>query len=302
MHIPESMLQGGICPVTAAISAAGLVMAGYLGLKAAQKPSATAFGAITALVFAGQMMNFPISDGTSGHLLGGVLAASLLGTPFGILAIAVVVTLQSLIFGDGGMTVLGANLFNMALVGAGVGGLVRSGLMNRGQSAPVATAVAAWASVVLAAGAVSVQLALDGAIAFGQVFPAMVGTHALIGIGEALLTVAACGALSATIKTLGDGSKTLAPLAASVVIAFVLSPFASAAPDGLERVAAQHNFLTDSASAFEAPLPDYTVPGIVSDSLTTGFAGLIGVLACFALAWGLVRALERLMTGTRAAG
>lgn len=304
MHIPESMLQGGICPVTAAISATGLVIAGYVGMKATRRPSAMAFGAVTALVFAGQMVNFPISNGTSGHLLGGVLAASLLGTPFGVLALAVVITLQSLLFGDGGLSVLGANLLNMALIGAGVGGLLRAALKMRGQSELVATGVAAWASVTLASVAVSVQLALDGAIAFERVLPAMLGTHALIGVGEALLTVAACTVLAATFRTFGEGAKTLAPLTASALIAFVLSPFASTSPDGLERVAAQHHFLRESAPVLAAPLPDYTVPAMAAESLMTSVAGLVGVIACFVLAWGVVRVMERTLAGgsSRAAG
>lgn len=121
MHIPDSMLQGNVCSATAAVSVLGLVAAAYYGLKG-QRPSASRFAAVTALIFAGQMMNFPVQYGTSGHLLGGVLAAHLLGTPFGVLSVALVVVIQSLVFADGGVTVLGANVLNMAIIGAGLGG------------------------------------------------------------------------------------------------------------------------------------------------------------------------------------
>ena len=114
MHIPDSMLQGAVCPVTAAVSVAGVLAAAWLVMKAEHKPTAGRFAAVVALIFAGQMMNFPIMDGTSGHLLGGVLAAAVLGTPLGVLAIALVVTIQSLVFSDGGVNVLGANMFNGA--------------------------------------------------------------------------------------------------------------------------------------------------------------------------------------------
>ena len=110
MHIPNSMLQGAVCPVTALVGVLGVAVAALKAFWSEHKPSAARFGAITALIFAGQMMNFPIQDGTSGHLLGGVLAAALLGTPFGILSIALVVTIQCLVFSDGGFAVLGANI------------------------------------------------------------------------------------------------------------------------------------------------------------------------------------------------
>jgi cobalt/nickel transport system permease protein len=296
MHIPDSMLQGSICPVTATVSAAGIIAAAYFGHKVKDKPSAARFGAVTALVFAGQMMNFPIMDGTSGHLLGGVLAASLLGTPFGILAIALVVIVQSLLFSDGGVTVLGANIFNMAILGAGVGGMLRATLADRWQGAygkHAATAVAAWLSVLLASFAVSVELAVDGQIAFLRVVPAMLGTHALIGIGESVMTVAGCLLLvekSAPART--AGGQVAVPLTAAAVIALMLSPFASGFPDGLEWVGRKYHFLHESAPAFAGPLSDYTVPSLSNEMLSTGVAGLLGVVISFGIAWTMLRLMD----------
>lgn len=297
MHIPDSMLQGSVCPATAAVSAVGIAAASYYAMKG-EKPSATRFAAITALIFAAQMMNFPIMDGTSGHLLGGVLAASLLGIPFGVLSVALVVIIQSLFFSDGGVTVLGANLLNMAIIGAGLGGMLRSKLAAKWQTPEgkiMATAMAAWASVVFASFAVSVELALDGQIVFSSVIATMLSTHMLIGIGEAILTVGACllvSSSSASEKTYGYVA---IPTTAAVVIALLLSPFASGFPDGLEWVAAKYQFLHESAPALVGPLPDYSVPFISNNAVSTGLSGLIGVIISFTAAWALHQSMSLLI-------
>lgn len=293
MHIPDAMLQGAICPVTATVSVVGVLAAAWWAMKSERKPSAGRFAAIVALLFAAQMMNFPVMHGTSGHLLGGVLAASVLGMPLGVLAIALVVTIQSLVFADGGVTVLGANVFNMALLGAGVGGWLQQRLVGSlGQYA--ATAVAAWGAVMLAALAVSVELALDGQVAFGSVLAAMLGTHALIGVGEALITVAAVALLANRWGHHAEGKAPVAvPLLTAALVGLLLSPFASGFPDGLEWVAGQYQFLHESAPAFVSAMPDYSVAAISNASLSTGLAGLAGVLICFTLGFGLLRGLER---------
>ncbi len=125
MHIPQNLLDGRICPVPAAVSGLCLAGAAFAAYRSAEKPDALRFAAVSAFIFAAQMMNFPISGGTSGHLLGGVLASALLGVPFGVLALALVVALQAVVFADGGLNVLGANILNMAVIGTGLGGLLR---------------------------------------------------------------------------------------------------------------------------------------------------------------------------------
>lgn len=292
MHIPDAMLQGVICPVTATVSVVGVLAAAWWAMKSERKPSAGRFAAIVALLFAAQMMNFPVMHGTSGHLLGGVLAASVLGMPLGVLAIALVVTIQSLVFADGGVTVLGANVFNMALLGAGVGGWLQQRLVGSlGQYA--ATAVAAWGAVMLAALAVSVELALDGQVAFGSVLAAMLGTHALIGVGEALITVAAVALLANRWGHAEGKAQVAVPLLTAALVGLLLSPFASGFPDGLEWVAGQYQFLHEAAPALVSAMPDYSVAAISNASLSTGLAGLAGVLICFTLGFGLLRGLER---------
>ena len=297
MHIPNAMLQGGICPVTALVSAAGIGFAAFRAFFAEHKPTASRFAAITALIFAGQMMNFPISGGTSGHLVGGVLAAALLGIPFGILSMALVVTIQCLVFADGGFSVLGANILNMAIIGAGLGGIIQAAFKRRfplkSLQYGLGLGFAAWISVMLAAFVCSLELAFSGTIPFFKVIGAMLSSHAFIGIGEAAITVAACYVLALESQKSLNRKSSPIPLLAAGIIAFILSPFASGLPDGLEWVAEKYRFLHESAPTFVSPLPDYTVPAISNEILTTGLAGLLGVIITFSTAWLTARLLNK---------
>lgn len=295
MHIPNGMLQGAICPVTAIISVAGVGFAAFRAFFSKAKPNAGRFAAITALIFACQMMNFPISGGTSGHLLGGVLAVALLGIPFGVLSLGLVVTIQCLVFSDGGFTVLGANILNMAIIGAGLGGIIQA-YFKRFQSNPAHQAlglgISAWLAVMLAALACSVELAISGTIPFFRVIGAMLSTHAFIGIGEGLITAAVCFALSSELVNNSQKKSVTVPLVASGIIAIILSPFASGLPDGLEWVAQKFNFFHESAPTFVSPLFDYTVSGISNEVLTVSLAGLAGVIITFAIAWTAAKLLR----------
>lgn len=297
MHIPSSMLHGQICPLTAVISAAGIATAAVKAFFSKKKPNPARFAAITALIFAGQMMNFPVKDGTSGHLLGGMLAVALLGLPFGVLAIALVVTIQCLVFSDGGFSVLGANILNMAVLGTAVSGMLYNFFFARfSEKSPrqlAGLACFSWLSIVMAAFGCSLELGISGTIAFPKVIGAMIGTHALIGVGEALITVALYLALSSNPIQVSEKRSVGVPLAASAIIAAMLSPFASGFPDGLEWVAEKYQFLHESAPAFVSPLPDYTVPVISNQTLTTGLAGLIGVVVTFLVAWTAAKLISR---------
>lgn len=159
-------------------------------------------GVMAAFIFAAQMFNFPVIGGTSGHLLGGVLAAVMLGPWAGTLVMTAVVAIQALLFQDGGLLIMGANIFNMGVVGT-LGGyalyrLVAGALGGEERGRLPAAAVAAWASVVGGSVAMAVQLAASDVIPLGIALPAMVGIHALIGIGEAAITVAALAFIAAT--------------------------------------------------------------------------------------------------------
>ena len=279
-------MNGAVCPVTAVVAATGIAGAAWAATKIEHKPGATKFASVSAVVFAAQMVNFPISSGTSGHLLGGVLAAALLGTPFGALAIGMVLAVQCLVFSDGGLSVLGANVVNMSLIGAGVGGLIAGRL--RGPLMMVRLGFAAWISVVLASLACSLELALSGSVPFSVCAPAMLGTHAVIGAGEALLTVLAFSLLQA--PAAASRRSALVPGVAAVLVALLLSPFACRFPDGLEWVAGKFDFLHESAPAFVAPLAAYSLPGSLPAAVSTGLAGLTGVLVVFALGCAMATA------------
>ena len=293
MHIPQNLLDGSLCPVTAVVSGLCLAGAALAAYRSAEKPHALRFAAVSAFLFAAQMMNFPISGGTSGHLLGGVLASALLGVPFGVLALALVVAIQALAFADGGLTVLGANVLNMAVLGAGLGGLLRLGLLKKlpagGTRVWIATGLASWTAVMLAALACAVELALAGVLPLERILPAMLGVHALIGVGEALITCAALALLGqpTTVGTVPTSRRFAAPALVALLIALCLSPFASPLPDGLEAVMAQYQVLHEAAPLFVTPLADYQVAGVASEGLSTALAGLIGVVLTFLAAGAL---------------
>jgi cobalt/nickel transport system permease protein len=148
------------------------------------------------------MLNFPVAGGTSGHFLGAGLAAILLGPWLACLVMAVVLVVQAFVFADGGITALGANILNMGVIGALlVGGLMYAArtLAGRGRTALLAIAGGgAWLAVMAGATATSLELAISGTVPLGTVLPAMLGVHSLIGIGEAVVTVAAVSAVLAT--------------------------------------------------------------------------------------------------------
>jgi cobalt/nickel transport system permease protein len=192
MHIPDGFLSTPTWTTAWVLSSGGI---GY-GVKKTSESlkdrMIPLMGVMSAFIFAAQMINFPIMGGTSGHLLGGVLAAVLLGPYAGALILACVLIFQCLIFQDGGLTALGANVFNMALAGT-IGGYGIYSLIaeDRGNEKRVlaGTAVAAWFSVVTASILCALELAISGTAPLGIVLPAMAGIHALIGIGEAIITV-----------------------------------------------------------------------------------------------------------------
>jgi len=289
------MLNGHICPVTAVVSTVGIISAAIMASKAKNKPSAARFGAITALIFAGQMMNFTIQNGTSGHFLGAVLAVSLLGLPFGVLAMALVVAIQCLMFSDGGLFVLGANIMNMSIIGAGLGGLIyhylSRGVETKSAKHAAVLGVSAWISLMCAVFACCLELAISGTTPFAKVVGAMFGVHAMIGVGEALITVGLFYAFGTSFAVKTERTSAAVPLLAAGMIAAVLSPFASGFPDGLEWVAAKYQFLHESAPAFASPLADYAFSP-AGDALATPVAGLVGVIVTFVVACAVIKMMS----------
>jgi len=292
MHIPDMMLQGAICPATAALASVGLAGTAYIAYKTKIKPAASLFAGVTALVFAAQMANFPVQIGTSGHLLGATLAVALLGSAFGILAMSLVVLVQCLVFADGGISVLGANMLNMALLASLPAVIVRE-FYAQTSFQKSAYFAAAFVSTLLAATACAVQLAIAGTAPIQDVLPAMLSLHALIGLAEAGLTVVALVVLSYTVTRVAPHRAWIVPLGFAAVIAIVVSPFASRLPDGLESVAAALRFEHLSGTLFAAPFADYLVPAVNSATLSTALAGFLGICLLFGIAYGTGRMLAQ---------
>ena len=202
MHIPDGFLDPGVAATAGAVSAAAV---GYSLRRANEELDETRIpllGVTAAFIFAVQMLNFPVAGGTSGHLLGAGLAAILLGPWRACLVMAVVVTAQAFVFADGGISALGANVLNMGLIGAlGVGFMMQGArrLLPRTRAGFLAiVAGGSWAAVMAGAVAASVELGLSGTVPLATVLPAMLGVHAAIGIGEAVITVAAVSSVLAS--------------------------------------------------------------------------------------------------------
>ncbi len=295
MHIPSTMLNGAVCPVTLVAAGIGVGLAAYLARKSPHKPTPVSFAAVTALVFALQMMNYPVANGTSGHLVGAVLAVGFLGVPFAVLAMTVVLLVQAFLFGDGGLNALGANVLNMALIGAGAAGYLHQRLTARGWNTSVSLAASAWLSVLAAAAACAFEAAWAGAVSLNKALPAMLSVHALIGAGEAILTlivIAAVNWAAARIQPQALERSRVMSTYALAVLAAVLSPLASAWPDGLEWVAGQLAFSSFAGFSLPVLFADYQASWVGNEALGTLLAGLTGMVAVSFAAWALARALR----------
>ncbi len=191
MHIPDGFLSPGVAAGAGAVAALGL---GLALRKARGMPEQVVplMGVSGAFVFAAQMINMPVAAGTSGHLVGGALLTALLGAPLAVVTLTAVLVVQALVFQDGGLLALGANVLDMAVVGPLV---AAAALRLLGRWPRLALFVGAWAGVELAALLVSVMLALSGTVGLAPAAVAMGSVHAVIGLLEGVLTVAAVGFL-----------------------------------------------------------------------------------------------------------
>ncbi|MEU7021509.1 energy-coupling factor ABC transporter permease [Streptomyces sp. NPDC046203] len=359
MHVPDGFINA---PVSAA---AGVVAAGAvaLALRGARRElggtatggqghggerTAPLAGLVAAFIFAVQMLNFPVAAGTSGHLLGGALAAILVGPYTGVLCVAVVLLMQGVLFADGGLTALGVNITVMGVVTVVVAyGLFRGLVLvlpRTRRSVTVASFVAALVSVPAAATVFTAIYALGGTtdVPIGKVLTAMVGVHVLIGIGEAVITMLTVGAViavrpdlvygarglttplklrvdgelvdaapTATAPATGTATPAAAPAVRSsrklwitgvgtaLVLAGFVSFYASASPDGLEKVAADKGIDAEVKphAAADSPLADYGVRDVSDARLSGGLAGVIGVGATLAVGTGAFWIVRRRGTG-----
>ncbi|HUK81462.1 MAG TPA: energy-coupling factor ABC transporter permease [Verrucomicrobiae bacterium] len=305
MHIPDGFLDAKTAVATGALAAGGVGVALRQVRRQLPRRKIPLLGLAAAFVFAAQMLNFPVAGGTSGHLIGGVLTAVLLGPGAAVIVLASVLIVQCLLFADGGLTALGANIFNMGLIG-GVGGYaiyraVRKAFAGT-RGVVMAAAFAAWCSTVAASIVCAGELALSGTVAWRVAFPAMANVHMLVGIGEALITALVVVAVARARPelldgragedaALGYGTVFVFGLLISCGLALFVAPFACSWPDGLDRVAQRLGFESRAASAplVHSPIRDYQLPGVSSAAVATALAGLIGTVVVFALAFLLAR-------------
>lgn len=337
MHVPDGFINAPVSAV-AGVVAAGAVAVSLKGARRElDERTAPLAGLVAAFIFAVQMLNFPVAAGTSGHLLGGALAAILVGPYTGILCISVVLLMQGILFADGGLTALGVNVLDMGIVTTVVAYALFRGLVGvlprTRRSMTAASFVAALVSVPAAACAFTLMYWIGGTtdIPIGKVFTAMVGVHVLIGIGEAAITALTVGAviavrpdlvhgargLTAPLKLRVDGELVDAPaparepvapaahrptrglwatgLVTALVLAGFVSFYASANPDGLEKVATDQGIdkKAEEHAAKDSPLADYGVKDVSDARISGGLAGVIGVGATLAVGSGAFYVVTR---------
>jgi cobalt/nickel transport system permease protein len=323
MHIPDGFVDIPVAAATGAVALGVVAVSVRKVTRDLNERSVPMLGVAAAFIFAAQMLNFPVAGGTSGHLIGAMLIAALLGPYAALIVLTTVLVVQSLLMADGGITALGANVFNMAVIGGVVAYLAFIGLKRLLPKTAtgyfLSLAVASWFSVVLASVACSFELALSGTVPLGVALPAMTSVHMIIGLGEALITSTVVAAVLASrpdlVKTYDVPRGALAgrrtalfgqrgrlwgfvvgAVVVSLALAVLVSPFASSSPDGLEKVAGDKGFEQAAAEEplwDEAPIPDYVFPGIQSEGVATAVAGAIGAICLLVLVLVIGRVLGR---------
>ena len=301
LHIPDGFLNLVVSLICWAITALILALAISRTNKSLGEKQVPLMGVMAAFIFAAQMINFPVAGGTSGHLLGGALAAIILGPWAAMLVMTAVIAVQGLLFQDGGLLVMGANILNMGILTAAIGYGLYRGTIGSSRKVKLAVAgIAAWLSVIAGALTTSLQLWLSGTSNLQTVALAMLSVHTLIGLGEALITVAALTFIYQTRPDLLDEKSVSAQsgrgwVFVGVVISLIvilLSPLASVNPDGLNRVAMDLGFIHTAQSA-KGPLAGYVIPFLVNSSLGKILAGAIGVAVVLTLAFVTGRSLQK---------
>ncbi len=309
MHIPDGFLSTLVSIALWVFSAIVIAYALRRVSRDLKERAVPLMGVLAATIFAGQMLNFSVTGGTSGHLLGAALATILLGPWAAVVVMTTVVSIQALVFQDGGLLALGANLFNMAVIGVAVSYFAYRTVQRLARGKPWGTFVggfaAAWLSIVVAALACALELALSGTSPANVAVPAMGGIHALIGLGEGLITLGALALIGAARRDLlqaeqptarGGRAIWIGGLVFALLLA-VFSPLASSHPDGLEWVAEQQGFLEAAREPFYTLIPDYVFPGISNEAMTTIQAGNLGKLLVFGVAWGVAYARRTSKSG-----
>ena len=300
MHIPDGFLSTTVSLVLWVIS---VVVVG-ISLRRVRENLAERqvplMGMLAAAIFAGQMLNFAVAGGTSGHLMGAAIATILLGPWAAVIVMTCVVGVQALIFQDGGLLALGANIMNMGIIAVLVSHfayrLLRKISGDASWGILAGGFLAAWLSVEVSSLATALQISISGTSPASLSIPAMGGVHALIGIGEGLITVGTLAFLYRVRRDLlqvsGSPSRNekwiwISGLILALVL-IVVSPLASTHPDGLEWVAEKVGFLHAAREPLFSIIPDYILPGVSNETLATIAAGVIGLLIVTGVVAGLM--------------
>lgn len=302
VHIPDGMLD------TKTWASAWVGSAGALAYASAQvrqhlkDNKIVLMAVLSALVFALQMLNFPVAGGTSGHFAGGAAVAIILGPWPAMIVMTAVLAIQALLFADGGITALGANIVNLAIVGPLVGWLVYrafTAISRNRLTRSIGSFAAAWTACVAGSLSAALMLWVSGRV------PLVVGAatmglwHMVIGVGEGIITAGLVSYL-ATVRPdlLADESpaETRPARTVAVALSFValvavgLSFLATATPDGLEYVYGRLGQPFQSTPMLESPMPDYLLPGVANQTLAGVLAGVVGVVIAGTVVYALVRA------------
>jgi cobalt/nickel transport system permease protein len=300
MHLPDGFLDAKTALLSTGAATLGVGVALRQVRTALEPRQMPMLGLAAAFVFAAQMLNFPVAGGTSGHLVGGVLTGILLGPSAAVLVMTSVLIVQCLMFADGGLMALGANVFNMGIVSV-CGGYATFRVIKRlipmeePRSTVFAAAFAAWLGTVLASIFCAGELALSHTAPWSLAFSAMANVHMIVGLGEGLVT----GLI--VLAVLRSRPQLVVPPQAGFLsyglliclgLAIFVAPFACPWPDGLAVVAKALGFAAKEAPvASHAPLADYQLPVIGSVTVATAVAGAIGTVLAFLAAYGLARVL-----------
>jgi cobalt/nickel transport system permease protein len=304
MHVPDGFLSAQVAAATWAGAVGGLAWALREERRGEDRAAAGTLGGLAAFVFAGQLVNVPLLPGTSGHLVGGTLAAAIAGPWRGFVVMAVVLAVQALLFQDGGITAFGSNLIAMggagSLGGYGVAALVAR--LSPGVRGLVAgSVIGAFVATLAGAGFIAIALAASGLYPAPLVLPVMLSLHVPIALVEGALT----GAILATVvrwrpdvvrglqAARGGRAPALGLLVAALAVAAFAAPFASGLPDGLESVAERLGFADAARALWPAPAPGYELPWLQAGRATAPVIGLAGTLVAAVVAWALTRRLGR---------
>ena len=298
MHIPDNFLSFRIWASLDVVTVpAFAIIARRAGRDLEEGSRIPMLGVMGAFVFAAQMINFPVGLGTSGHLVGGALLAYTLGPAAATVAMTAIIAVQALVFQDGGVLALGANVFNMAIAGV-LAAWLPFRIWGGGSRRRIAVFVGAFLSVLVSAALALSELLMSGVRMPGIVVLVSVGLFAMSALLEGGITVAVLGSIEKlnpawSRKPTASGGKTMAAVAAAAVLLVVAGfMLASTAPDGLQRLGLQLGL--GGGSSFHAPLADYAVPALNSVWLKRAAAGLAGLTLVYAACVIAGRVIRRL--------